>query len=1129
MTDDLAAPRQRARVARAAQSTGRVRRRSAGYRAYPTEPGARPLFVVRRRTRLRRAPIVNRGANLRRVLAGFVGSALLLFLLVLGGLGMSGWWAWNYYTTGLPTLDSLQVNNADQFQSSKIYDRKGRLLYEISDPHLGKRTYLSIDQLPPDLINATIAAEDPTFRENSGIDWRGLVRAAYINISGKGTSGASTITMQLVRRVMLPEHDAPTISRKIREAILANQLGQVYSKDRILETYLNDIYYGSLAYGAPAAAEVYYGVAAKDLDLAQSAMLAGLPQAPSDYDPHVNYASAKLRQGYVLRQMVRYGFVTQGEADKAAAEDVHPALPTSASGTPLAPHFVDYVRAILDDRYGTAMVNRGGLKVITTLDLDYQDLAQRVASEQVAALKADNATNAALTAINPRTGEILAMLGSVDYTNPNFGQVNVAVSPRQPGSSFKPFTYVTAFKEGYTPASMLADIPTKFDAGPNQPPYEPKDYDLKYRGPVLVRQALANSLNIPAVSMLQKAGVPKVLATAHDMGITTLQGDPSQYGLALTLGGGEVTLLDMTSAYGTFADRGVHMPPQAILEVRDGRNNLLFKYDPDKAQANRAITPQQAYLITNILSDNAARTPIFGANSALKLSRQAAAKTGTTEDYRDSWTLGYTPNLVVGVWVGNDDDRPMSKVAGSRGAGPIWHNFMEGVFAGPNLEADLKLPSEAAPPTTFEEPPGMVRAQVCATSGLKPNEADTDIITELFIAGTEPQQVCNLHKLFNVCIVHKTPELANADCPPQSVIQRPYLVLPAEFDAWAATQPKLLVPPRAVCCFPTPTPAVTPTPEITDTPIPGLAPPIDIPYPTPRPPDPENNAFPGAVAVITAPRPGPAVNGAVVIVGSAAADDFDHYMLDYSPDVGIHVWSPVGNPVTAPAHNEILGGLNTDPIAEGSYILRLTVVGTAGETRQYTVPIRVERSKPTVSLLTPLDGSPYYAGETVTMNADASGPLGVAGVEFYVDDLRLAVVYNPPYQATWTATAGEHTLAVVAYSAAGQHTSSAPVSITVADYPTALPTPPPSFAIVSPQNQSQFSGPSLAVVVAAGPDAAVARVDFYVDGWNVASVQGHDSFQMNWQTIPGKHTIMAIGYDAAGGEVARSRITVSSH
>jgi 1A family penicillin-binding protein len=1066
-----------------------------------------------------------RGGPVRAVLAGLLGSTALLFVLALALLGGSAWAAWLYVTADLPSISTLHPVD---FQSTKIYDRKGRLLYEISDPSMGKRTYLSIDQLPPDLINATIASEDPTFRDNSGVDLRGLIRAAWINLTKQGTSGGSTITMQLVRRVLLPEKDEPTIRRKIRETILANQLGQTYSKDHILEVYLNDIYYGSLAYGVAAAAQVYYGVPAKELDLAQAAMLAGLPQAPSYFDPHTNYREAKIRQQYVLDQMVKSGFITEAQAQQAASEDVRPAPATGEAGPEQAPHFVNYVRALLDNLYGPDMVNRGGLRVFTTIDLEYQDLAQRTAAAQVEALRADQASNAALVALNPRTGEILAMLGSVDYSNPDFGQVNVAVAPRQPGSSFKPFTYVTAFKKGYTASSMLDDIPTQFDGGPGQPPYEPKDYDLKYRGPVLVRAALANSLNIPAVEMLRNVGIADVLKTAHAMGITTLQDPPQNYGLSLTLGGGEVTLLDMTSAYGTFADRGVHVAPQALLEVRDGQDNVLFHYDPAKAQGTRAITPQQAYLITDILSDNKARTPLFGANSALKLSRQAAAKTGTTENYRDSWTLGYTPDLAVGVWVGNNDGRQMSKVAGSRGAGPIWHNFFEGVFVNPELEKALLLPGETGPTLTFAEPPGLVRTQVCAVSGMKPSPADTDLVDELFIAGTEPQKECDLHQLFNICIEHSTPELANADCPPQSVIQRPYLVLPPIYGAWQKTLPKPLGPPTAVCCFPTPQPTETPTPEVTETPAPGVAPPINLQYPSPQPTPILDDDFPGVVAVITAPRPGGGLGGAVTITGSAAANDgvFDYYKLDYGAGPVPSEWIALGGQLTTPVRTGILGVWNTSAVPEGPYILRLTVAGRAGQIREYRVLVQVERSTPKVQLTGPVEGSVFAGGDLVPLSADASGPQGLAGVEFYVDNVRVAVAYSAPYTATWTAKPGDHTLSATAYSPTGRHAVSAGVRISVGPAPTATATPLPAFGIVYPPDQASYSGPSLSVLASAGPEARVTRVDFYVDGWKVTSVAGRVSFQFNWQTITGRHTILAIGYNAANEEVARSQVSV---
>ncbi|HUS13397.1 MAG TPA: PBP1A family penicillin-binding protein [Chloroflexia bacterium] len=1089
--------------------------------------GAKPLFVLRRHPRLHRrttVPVRTGASYVRTFLAGLLGSTLRFMLVLAAGAGGVAWAAWSYVTDGLPAVTDMQITN---FQSTKIYDRTGRLLYEISDPRLGKRTYLSIDQLPPDLLNATIAAEDPTFRDNAGVDLRGLLRAVYINLTNKGSSGGSTITMQLVRNVLLPEKDELSMRRKVREAIMANRVSQTYSKDKILEIYLNDIYYGGQAYGVAAAAQVFYGVAAKDLDLAQAAMLAGLPQAPSFFDPRINYDQAKIRQKYVLDQMVRNDLITPEEALQAAAEDVHPVGPAGEIGPSQAPHFVNYVRALLDEQFGPDLVSRGGLRVFTTIDLRFQELAQRTAAAQVDALRADNASNAALTAIDPRTGEILAMLGSVDYSNPDFGQVNVAVAPRQPGSAFKPFTYVTAFKKGYTAATMLADIPTKFDAGPTQPPYAPKNYDLTFRGPVLARQALANSLNVPTVQLMQMVGVADVIDTAHRMGITTLNDDPANYGLALTLGGGEVTLLDLTSAYGTFANRGLHLPAQALLEVRDGQDNVLFHYDPAKTRPVQAISPQQAYLITDILSDNNARTPVFGANSALKVSRQAAAKTGTTENYRDSWTMGYTPDLAVGVWVGNNDGREMTRVAGSRGAGPIWHNFMEGVFADPAMESVLLQAGETVPPQQFAMPPGMFRMAVCAVSGLRPTLADSDLVDELFITGTEPPKECELHQFFKICIDHQDAELANPYCPTQFVIERPYLVLPPAFKEWEAKQPKHLGPPSIICTIHGPEPTATPTPNVTETPVPGLAPPIQITYPSPQPTPVLDDEFPGALVNISSPRPGASVGGEVTITGSAVADAFDYFKLEYRGPAPSG-WVAINGQATSPVRSSILGLWNTTGLREGGYTIRLTLVGKVGQTRQYSVPVLIERSTPKVSMTSPARDATFFGGDAVLLAADASGAQGLAGVEFYVDDVRVAVAYQAPYQFTWPATPGSHVLGAVAYSIAGRRTSSESVPITVLERPTPAPTPVPSFGIVYPQDGTTFNGASLPLLAGAGPDTGIVRVDFYVDGWKVASVSGHDTFQAAWQVIADRHTIMAIAYNAGGAEVTRAQITVNT-
>ncbi|OGO05645.1 MAG: hypothetical protein A2Y60_04505, partial [Chloroflexi bacterium RBG_13_54_9] len=575
--------------------------------------------------------------------------------------------------------------------STRIYDRNGKLLYEMLDPQGGRRFRVSLSQISPYLQQATIATEDADFYRNIGINVKGLIRAVISNLTDPGQGGGgSSITQQLVKNVLIPEEERGQVllSRKVKEAILSYELTRLYSKEQILEWYLNEINYGNLSYGVEAAAQSYFGKPAKDLTLAESAMLAGLPQAPATYDPFTDPEAAKRRQSTVLDLMVRQGYIDEAEAEAAKEEE----LTYSPNTFPIqAPHFVMYVQALLEQKYGADALYRGGLKVITTLDIEMQSQAQAIARKRMEGLKKNNASNAALVAIKPQTGEIMTMLGSVDFWDASIdGQVNVATSERQPGSAFKPFTYVTAFMKGFTPATMLLDVRTSFPDGIN-PPYVPDNVDHKLRGPVLARVALACSMNIPAVRTIAYAGVQNVIDMAHKMGITTLN-LKNFYGLSLTLGGGEVKLLDMVYGYTIFANggkmTGVDVPPKeqqpgmrklnpvAILRVEDAEGRVLEEFNAPKEE--QVISPQHAYLITDILSDNNARALFFGADNPLRLSdRPAAAKTGTTEDWRDNWTVGYTPDLAVGVWVGNTDNTPMYESYGSTAAAPIWREFIE--------------------------------------------------------------------------------------------------------------------------------------------------------------------------------------------------------------------------------------------------------------------------------------------------------------------------------------------------------------------------------------------------------------------------------------------------------------------
>jgi len=718
--------------------------------------------------------------------------ALLLCLLLGGAFSV-----YAYYAATLPSPETLSGRTL--FASTKIYDRHGTLLYEVFDPHGGRRTVVPISRISPYLQYATVATEDSSFYTNLGVDPRGILRALWQNLQGgEIVSGGSTITQQLVKNALLtPE---VTFQRKLQEAILALEVTRRYSKDEILAMYLNEIYYGNLAYGCGAAAETYFGKDVSQLTLAEASLLAGLPQAPAYYDPYTNLEAAKARQRDVLRLMVRDGYISQAQADAAYAE---PLSLRPQRVDMKAPHFVVYVKQELERRYGTEILYRGGWQVITTLDLTYQERAQRIARTHVAALQAQgrDVDSAALVALRPETGEILAMLGSVDYYDETIdGQVNVAIRDRQPGSSIKPFTYITGMdptrlQPPFTPATLFADVRTEFPGGIGQPPYVPRNYDDRFHGPVLLRTALGSSYNIPAVLALQRVGLGNMLDTAHRLGITSLN-EPARYGLSLTLGGGEVKLLDMTYAYGVFANGGVmagqpvlaadyrpgyrELNPVSILQITDAQGNIVERFT--EPQRRLVVDSRLAYLITSILSDNEARTPAFGPNNIFRLDRPAAVKTGTTDQYRDAWTIGYTPDLVVGVWVGNPDGRPMKGIAGSQGAGVIWRDFMVETLQG-------------TPPRDFSIPSGLVSAEVCAVSGMRPGP-DCPRRTEIFLDGTAPTQECTIHQRVAICRV--SGELATGLCPPGDVEERVFQVFGPEFGDWPAQQ-GLPSPPTTHC------------------------------------------------------------------------------------------------------------------------------------------------------------------------------------------------------------------------------------------------------------------------------------------------------------------------------------------
>lgn len=601
---------------------------------------------------------------------------LLLFFVWMGALSiLVGVGVLAYFTKDLPNPEKLSERRVAE--STKILDRTGQVvLYEIHGEE--NRTAIAFDQMPDYLKQATIVAEDSDFYNHHGLDFLAIMRAAYEDIKGQSKKqGASTITQQLIKNSILTSQKSFT--RKIKEAILSLELEQKFSKDEILEMYLNEIPYGSNAYGIEAAAQTFFGKNAASLNLAECALLAALPKAPSYYSPFgVHTEDLKGRQEWILTRMADLGYISEQEAK--AAKEVEILKKIKVSGTAiLAPHFVMYVKDWLTEKYGEEAIQKGGLKVITSLDFQKQQWAEEIIRENVEKnSKNFNSTNAALVSMDPKTGEIWAMVGSKDYFDTeNDGNVNVSIRLRQPGSSFKPFAYAAAFEKGYMPRTVLFDVKTNF--GTKDKEYIPQNFNGQFNGPVSMREALAGSLNIPAVKTLYLAGVNDTIELAKSMGITTLKNN-ADYGLALVLGGGAVTLLEETAAYGVFANDGMKNEINAVLRIEDASGTVVYEKKDDK-KAVRAINQEVARLINDVLSDNGARAKHFGSHSALYIDGyKVAAKSGTTQEFRDGWTVGYTPKVVTGVWTGNNDNRPTRMGEGVYTAGPIWNAYMRKVL-----------------------------------------------------------------------------------------------------------------------------------------------------------------------------------------------------------------------------------------------------------------------------------------------------------------------------------------------------------------------------------------------------------------------------------------------------------------
>jgi 1A family penicillin-binding protein len=813
----------------------------------------------------------------------------------------------------LPPPSELR-GRASTFETAQILDSTGQVLYSLADPNTGNRTFVPLEQIDEDLQNATIATEDARFYTNPGFDpiaiTRAIVRAAQ---EGEALSGASTITQQLARALLLDEEERTqrTFSRKVKEIILAAEIFRTYPKDEILELYLNEIYYGSRAYGIEAAAQTYFNKSAADLTLAEASLLAGLPQAPALWDPFTAPESALGRQREVLGLMVDAGFITSAEA-QAAIDESAPVVRNlqPPSVTIQHPHFTFTVLQQLEAEFGAQAIYQGGLRIFTTLDPEVQRLAEETIATNKGLVNAAGANNASLVALHPQTGKILALVGSLDFNDEAIdGQVNMALSPRQPGSSIKPLVYLSAMEQGWTPSTLIWDVQTEFPDGAN-PPYVPKNFDNEFHGPLRLRSALGNSYNIPAVKALEYVGVCNFIANVQKIGLTSLQdegcnesGVPRDHGLSLALGGGEVSPLEMAGAFGVLANQGQYQRPFAINRIQNRNGDIIFEHQPADAISSGVARPEHAYLLSSILSDNEARQPEFGPSNSLVVGgHRVAAKTGTSGtdrfDVRDGWTIGYTPEIVTAVWVGNTDNRPVAEgQSGYQMASPIWNSFMSRYLA--NRQ-----------PVEFPRPAGITEAEICADSGARPGPGCGRRVVELF-AGDQPPPGVDQDFLRPLFVDLWTNLVANESCT-ESVYEATFFNLVANGReevlarerrnaqiwleqsaggrAWASQRNislPLRLPPSEACDRNTPRPEVA----------------------------------------ISQPKPQDSVSGEVEIFGVALGPNFAGYQVEYGLGPDPLGWGQVQELRTHTVDEQLLARWDTEGIEGGPVTIRLIIFG----------------------------------------------------------------------------------------------------------------------------------------------------------------------------------------------------------
>ncbi|MEZ4862025.1 MAG: transglycosylase domain-containing protein [Caldilineaceae bacterium] len=904
-----------------------------------------------------------------------LGALLLALLLGVGIVAAIGaatvYGIYTSYAAQLPDASIIEQQQ-DEFETVRIYDRTGNhLLYESIDPRpfRGDRRYMSLQEMSPWVYQSAVALEDRNFWDNPGINVRGLFRAFVSNLQGGAVQGGSSITQQLIKNIIIaPEERAQqSYARKIKEVILAMEVTRRYPKEKILEWYLNYNSYGNLAYGIEAASQVYFGKSSKDLTMAEAAMLAPIPQFPA-LNPFDNPTDAKERQAIALRALVEAGYINSEEAVAAYQQPL--ALRKSAAerfDILTAPHFALYVLDQIKREYNTAedpyFIWRKGLNIYTTLDVDLQRFAEQTAREQVAKLveQDKNAHNAAVVALKNNTGEILAMVGSLDYNNDDIdGQVNVATASRQPGSSFKPYVYLTALQKGMSPATMIMDVATAFPQADGAY-YRPENYDRQYHGPVSLRNALARSYNIPAIRVMQQVGVADALRNAHRMGINGLDRGLNYYGLNLVLGGGEVSLLDHTYAYSTIANGGVmigepvlpserrsgfrNLNPVSVLLVRDSDGNVLKAYqNPD---SERIFSAEIAYLMADIMSDDVARSPAFGANTELTLpDRRVAAKTGTTNGFKDNWTMGFTPQVTIGVWVGNTDNESMKNVTGLSGAAPIWNAVMRQALGD-------------QPATWYDRPAGIVDRAVCVPSGLLPTPECPSQRNEIFLAGTEPTLPDNIWQAFE--IDKENGKLAGPNTPPERRESKVFEMLPQEATDWVREN--------------------------------GIA----------QPPTEESGGSIEAFdpdAAIVSPSLNGYIKGQAEIIGNARGGP---YQLEYGAGADPQQWTPIGPEHGEEVVNGRLETFDTTGLGEGLYTLRLLVRRGDGE-REWRTPVTIDNTPPNVVISEPKPDQLYVMedDEQININVLVNDSWAVDRVEYYIDGSGFVTSTVAPYNERWS-------------------------------------------------------------------------------------------------------------------------------